>query len=99
MYPLAWNPEISGSKAIYLSINFYLSESLLKPISTESCFNALLILVKWHLILITQTFLKSYKDSLLLSYLMVHFLKKYMQSNTVSSAGPGVELRFCPWLL
>ncbi len=33
----------SGDKAIYLSINFYLSEPLLKVISTENYFNALLI--------------------------------------------------------
>ncbi len=33
----------SGDKATYLSINFYLSELLLKVISTEIYFNALLI--------------------------------------------------------
>jgi hypothetical protein len=46
MYSMVWNPEISGYKAIYLSINFYLSEPMLKLIPTKSCFNALLIFGK-----------------------------------------------------
>jgi hypothetical protein len=82
---MVWNPEICGDKAIYLSINFYLSEPLLKVISTENYFNALLISGEMEFdIDKPATFLEVYKDSLPFVVLCDTCFIEYLLSNKLS---------------